>query len=117
VCIRFIPIFQLYIITTKLPEAVAPGSYLFIEVVNMIERLMDMERSYGEPEYSKLSHQITQLRQALEQQLNQEGLADLERLTEAYIRQGNVLLSDGFAEGFWSAINLALEHYMQNHRI
>lgn len=83
----------------------------------MIERLMDMERSYGEPEYSKLSHQITQLRQALEQQLNQEGLADLERLTEAYIRQGNVLLSDGFAEGFWSAINLALEHYMQNHRI
>lgn len=83
----------------------------------MIERLMDMERSYGEPEYSKLSHQITQLRQVLEQQLNQEGLADLERLTEAYIRQGNVLLSDGFAEGFWSAINLALEHYMQNHRI
>ena len=45
----------------------------------MIERLMDMERSYGEPEYSKLSHQITQLRQALEQQLNQEGLTSIKR--------------------------------------
>ena len=76
----------------------------------MIERLMDMERSYGEPEYSKLSHQITQLRRALERQLDQEGLADLERLSDGYIRQGGILLHSGFTEGFCCAVELIQKH-------
>ena len=76
----------------------------------MIERLMDMERSYGEPEYSKLSHQITQLRRALERQLDQEGLADLERLSDGYIRQGGILLHRGFTEGFCCAVELIQKH-------
>lgn len=83
----------------------------------MIERLMDMERSYGEPEYSKLSHQITQLRRALEQQLNQEGLADLERLSDGYIRQGGILLRSGFTEGFCCAVALMLEYHKSTDRI
>ena len=31
----------------------------------MIERLINQERPYGEPEYSRLSEQITQLKQEL----------------------------------------------------
>ena len=38
----------------------------------MIERLMNLERPYGEPEYSRLSEQITQLKQTLIVQLDQE---------------------------------------------
>ena len=82
----------------------------------MIERLMDMERSYGEPEYGRLSQQITQLRRTLERQLDQEGLADLERLSDGYIRQGGILLRSGFTEGFCCAVELMLEYHKSTDR-
>lgn len=77
----------------------------------MIERLMDMERPYGEPEYGRLSQRITQLRRTLERQLDQEGLADLERLSDGYVRQGGILLRSGFTEGFCCAAAFMLEYY------
>lgn len=76
----------------------------------MIERLMDMERLYGEPEYGKLSQQIIHLRKMLEKQLDEEGVAYLERLSDAYIRQGSVALTDAFADGFWCAVEIALDY-------
>jgi len=76
----------------------------------MIERLMDLERPYGEPEYSRLSEQITQLKQELIIQLDQEGRERLEQLSDTYIRQATVILRDAFADGFWSAVELMLEY-------
>lgn len=75
----------------------------------MLERLMDPERSYGEPAYSKLSVEIADLQQKLNGQLNKQGQAWLEELSYAYLRQENAMLPDAFADGFWTAVELMLE--------
>lgn len=75
----------------------------------MIERLMNLERPYGEPEYSRLAEKITQLKQQLAGQVDQEGVRWLERLSDLYIRQETAVLRDAFADGFWSAVELMLE--------
>lgn len=75
----------------------------------MIERLMNQERPYGEPEYSKLSAQISQLKQQLCEQLNQEGKDWLEQLADTFMRQELLVLRDAFADGFWTAVELMLE--------
>lgn len=75
----------------------------------MIGRLINPERPYGDPEYSRLSEQITQLRQELIIQLDQEGKNRLEQLTDAYLRQESAVLRDAFSDGFWSAVELVLE--------
>lgn len=75
----------------------------------MIERLMNLERPYGEPEYSKLSAQIGQLKQQLCGQLNQEGKDRLEQLTDIVMRQEHLILCDAFADGFWTAVELMLD--------
>lgn len=75
----------------------------------MIERLMNLERPYGEPEYSKLSAQIGQLKQQLYGQLDQEGKDWLEQLADTFMRQEPLILRDAFADGFWAAVELMLE--------
>lgn len=75
----------------------------------MIERLMNLERPYGEPEYSKLSAQISQMKQQLCEQLNQEGKDWLEQLTDTFMRQEPLILRDAFADGFWTAVELMSE--------
>lgn len=75
----------------------------------MIEQLMDPERSYGEPEYSKMSRQINNLKQKMMEQLDQEGRELLEELSDSYIHQGNVMIRDAFVDGFCTAIGLVLE--------
>lgn len=75
----------------------------------MIEQLMNQERPYGEPEYSRLSNQIARLKQELIIRLDQEGRSKLERLTDTCIRQETVILHSAFADGFWSAVELMLE--------
>lgn len=82
----------------------------------MIERLINLERPYGEPEYSRLSEQITQLKQGLIIQLDQEGRNRLEQLTDAYLRQENAVLRDAFADGFWSAVELMLEFQRRGNK-
>lgn len=77
----------------------------------MIERLLDAERSYGEPTYGKLSKEIVQLKDLLYNQLEQTGQGWLEQLTDAYLQQENAVLCDAFAKGFWSAMELMLEFY------
>ena len=75
----------------------------------MTERLMNPERPYGEPEYSKLSAEISLQKSFLRSQLDQEGQRGLEKLSDTYIHQGNMMLSDAFADGFWTAVKLMLE--------
>lgn len=85
----------------------------------MIERLINLERTYGGPEYSRLTEEISQLKNLLCGQLDQEGAQWLEQLTDAYMRQENAALSDAFAEGFWTAVELMLEfkNWKQNSRV
>ena len=75
----------------------------------MLERLMNSESPYGEPQYSKLSEQIIQLKERLVEQLDPYGKDQLEQLSDAYIRQGSLMLPDAFADGFWTAVELMLE--------
>lgn len=82
----------------------------------MIERLMNMERPYGEPEYSRLSEQIAQMKQQLCSQLNQEGQNRLEQLTDIFIRQETAILHDAFKDGFWTAVELMLEFQHQKFK-
>ena len=77
----------------------------------MIKRLMSPERPYGEPEYSKLSEQITKLQKALAKQLDYEHQVVLEQLSDTYIRQGNTMLADVFTDGFCTAIELMLDFF------
>ena len=79
----------------------------------MIKRLMNLERPYGEPEYSRLSKQISQLKQQLYRQLNQEGKDWLERLADTYLEQSAILSESSFTDGFCAAVDLALD-YLEN---
>ena len=85
----------------------------------MIERLINLECTYGGSEYSKLTEQIFRLKNLLCGQLDQEGTQWLEQLTDAYMRQENAALRDAFAEGFWAAVELMLEfgNWKQNSRV
>lgn len=75
----------------------------------MIERLMNLERPYGEPEYSKLAEQINQLKQQLCGQLDPIGKGLLEQLADTCVRQETAILRDAFENGFWTAIELMME--------
>ena len=48
----------------------------------MIERLFPEDFPFGEPEYSKLTEEIRQLCHSIAQKLNDEGIAELEQLSE-----------------------------------
>jgi len=82
--------------------------------IDLIERLIDLERPYGEPEYSKRSQQIAMLRQQLAGQLPPESQKWLDQLTDAYMRQETAVLRDAFADGFWTAVELMLEFYQKS---
>lgn len=77
----------------------------------MLERLMNVERPYGEPQYSKLSKQTAYLVQQLKLQLDEDVRMVLEQLCDTYIRQGSIMLPDAFEDGFWTAVELMLEFY------
>lgn len=81
----------------------------------MIERLMNLERPYGEPEYSELSAQIGQLKQQLCEQLNREGKECLEQLADTYLEQSAALSEGSFTDGFCTAVDLMLDYL--EHRI
>ena len=72
---------------------------------------MNPESPYGEPQYSKLAEQISDLRQRLNGQLDPAHQRLLEQLSDTYIQQGSAMLPDAFADGFWTAVELMLEYY------
>ena len=80
----------------------------------MIEKLMNSERPYGEPAYSIFSGQISQLQQALSEQLMPQAKEQLGQLADTYIRREAAALSDAFADGFWTGLELILEFCQRN---
>lgn len=75
----------------------------------MIERLFESERRYGEPEYSQAMARIIAAKDHLLQQLDKEGRAYVEQLTDAYVWQEGVMVRDAFWEGFCIAAGLAAD--------
>lgn len=80
----------------------------------MIEKLIDPERPYGEPAYSVFSRQISQLEQALSEQMTPQARIQLEQMADTYMRRETAALSDAFADGFWKGLELMLEFYQRN---
>ena len=80
------------------PRTTDLGCYPYVGVVFMIERLMNPERPYGEPEYSNLGTQITRLKQQLSGRLDRQGMNCLEQLTDLYTRQETAVLRDAFTD-------------------
>ena len=75
----------------------------------MIELLFPEEFPFGEPEYSKLSEEIRQLYRSIALKLNDKGKAELEQLSDTYLRQSNVAVKSAFIEGFRAAMKLTQE--------
>lgn len=80
----------------------------------MIERLMNEEFRYGEPGSSKAEGQIAEIYQELRGMLDREGRILLEKLSDAYIRQNNLIVKDVFKSGFCSAVELMIDFLKQN---
>ena len=80
----------------------------------MIEKLMNPERSYGEPDYGHLSEQISQLQHSISTQLLPQNQNQMEQLADAYIRRETAALHDAFADGFWTGLELMLEFYQRD---
>ncbi len=76
----------------------------------MMERLMNQEHPYGEPEYSRLSEEIAKLKTLLCGQLDTDGKRNLDQLSDIYVHQETAVLRDAFSEGFWTAVELVQEY-------
>lgn len=79
----------------------------------MIEKLMDEEFRYGEPEFSKAEGQIVEIYQELRGMLDEEGKVLLDSLSDAYIRQNNLIVKEIFKSGFCSAVELMIDFLKQ----
>lgn len=75
----------------------------------MIEKLMNPERPYGEPDYSKLTEQINHLQCSISAQLPPQSQSEMAQLADTYIRRETAALSDAFTDGFWTAAKLVLD--------
>lgn len=79
----------------------------------MIERLMNEESRYGEPDFSRTKRQITEICQKLNEILDEDGQRLVDSLTAAYIHQNNLILKDVFKSGFCAAMELMMEFLNQ----
>ena len=76
----------------------------------MIERLINQELPYGEPEYSRSATQAEALMELLRTQLDLEGKTKLEELADIFAHQGNIVSQDMFVEGFCTALDMMAEY-------
>ena len=70
---------------------------------------MDLEKRYGEPEYSRLTEEISQIQNTLAKLLSADGKALLTKLCDAYAQQNVSIMEDIFTEGFCTAVELAAD--------
>lgn len=75
----------------------------------MIEHLLESEKRFGEPEYSRATAEILRASEALAHRLDTEGAAWLEKLSESYIRRERAIMEGAFREGFCRAALLAAD--------
>lgn len=75
----------------------------------IIDRLMDSEYAYGEPEYSNLAKSASCIQQKLSLTLNPQENALLQQLIDVYTAQYMPIIHDAFRDGFCKAITLLNE--------
>ena len=76
----------------------------------MIEKLMNPEFPYGEPEYSEIGREINDLMERLSVGMNQEEITLLERLADLHTHRANTVARATFISGFCTAIDLTLDY-------
>jgi len=74
-----------------------------------IDRLIDFEYAYGEPEYSNLAKSASCIQQKLSLTLNPQENALLQQLIDVYTAQYMPITRDAFRNGFCTAITLLNE--------
>lgn len=85
-------------------------------MTRVIDRLMDCERSYGEPEYSQLAEKASRIQQELALTLESSENALLQQLIDIYTEQYMPIVRDAFREGFCTAANLLNEVQYHNFK-
>ena len=76
----------------------------------MIEKLMNPELPYGEPEYSEIGREINNLMERLSMGMSKEEIALLERLADLHAHRANAVATATFISGFCTAIDLTLDY-------
>lgn len=94
-------------------ERFVQNAIFMIEVTPVIEKLMDEEFRYGEPEYSEAEGEISEICQKLNERLDEEGRGLLGALSDAYIHQNNLIVKDVFRSGFCAAVGLMMDYMKQ----
>ena len=76
----------------------------------MIERLMNPELPYGEPEYSEISREINALMERLGEGMDADGRTLLGRLADLHTHRANVVAESTYIAGFCAAVDLMMDY-------
>lgn len=74
--------------------------------MEIIERLMDRECPYGEPEFSQLGKEVSAISTTLSAQLDEGGQKLLDGLRDLEMQRIVLAQEDAFEEGFCSGVKL-----------
>ena len=76
----------------------------------MIEKLMNPELPYGEPEYSEIGKEINGLMERLAAKLEGGDRLLLEQLADLHAHRANVVAEDTYVAGFCVALDLMVDY-------
>ena len=76
----------------------------------MIEKMMNPELPYGEPEYSELGREINDLMERLAAKLEADDRMLLEELADLHAHRANVVAEDTYVAGFCAAFDLVVDY-------
>ena len=79
----------------------------------MIERLMNQELPYGEPEYSEISKKINSLMERIAAGMDEDSRKLLEQLADLHTHRANIVAEATFIAGFCAAMDLMLDYLRQ----
>ncbi len=74
--------------------------------MSIIERLMDREYPYGEPEFDRLGKEAAAIREVLSTQLDETGQRLLDKLADLETERCVLVEDDAFEEGFCTGVKL-----------
>ncbi len=84
-------------------------------MTRVIDRLIDCERPYGEPEYSQLAEKASRIQKELTAALEPQENILLQQLIDVYTAQYMPIVRDAFRDGFCTAV--ALFNEVQYHKL
>ena len=76
----------------------------------MIEKMMNPELPYGEPEYSEIGREINDLMERLAAKMEAGDRPLLEQLADLHAHRANVVAEDTYVAGFCAAVDLVLDY-------